>query len=80
MGYLGLSIPALPLRDCRGGDGTSGWLAEQLEGLSYLFFLRRLAEETEADWPAVRGRLEDIQRRLVSRRGLTVAVTADDGA
>src|SRR5262249_3159013 len=31
------------------------WASEQIGGVSYLFFLRRLAEPIEAGWPSVEG-------------------------
>jgi hypothetical protein len=40
------------------------WLAEQTSGVAYLFFLRRLAEEVDRDWPAVCARLEQVRDAL----------------
>ena len=48
----------------------SGWLNEQMSGLSYLFYLRQLSEEIERDWPAVRARLERIRELLIGGRAL----------
>lgn len=55
----------------------AGWAAEQTGGISYLFFLRRLAEEVEQDWPTVLDHLERIRQLLVTREGLLCNVTAD---
>jgi len=53
------------------------WAAEQIGGPSYLFFLRRLAERVDADWPGVLADLEAVRSRLVNRRGLLCNVTVD---
>jgi Zn-dependent M16 (insulinase) family peptidase len=53
------------------------WVAEQTGGISYLQFLRRLAEEVENDWPSVLGTLERIRDRLVDRASLICNVTLD---
>lgn len=54
------------------------WAAEQIGGISYLFFLRRLAEEIEENWTAVLDRLEQVRQLLVSRNGLICNVTLDE--
>ncbi len=53
----------------------AAWALEQMEGISYLFFLRRLVEEIEGDWPQVRDRLLALRRHLLNRQGLLVNVT-----
>ena len=53
------------------------WAAEQIGGPSYLFFLRRLAERVDADWPGVLADLEAVRSLLVNRRGLLGNVTVD---
>lgn len=55
------------------------WAAEQIGGVSYLFFLRKLAEAIDSDWPGVLARLESIRRRLVNRRSMLCNVTLDAG-
>lgn len=55
----------------------AGWVAEQTGGISYLFFLRRLAEDVDRDWPKVLEALDRIRRTLVAREGLLCNVTAD---
>jgi len=51
------------------------WITEQMEGISYLFFLRRLLEEIDQDWPGVQAKLEAIRAHLVNRRALLCNLT-----
>lgn len=53
------------------------WAREQMEGVSYLFFLRRLIEEVQQDWPAVLAQLEAVRHALINRAALLCHVTAD---
>ncbi len=53
------------------------WAAEQMEGLNYLFFLRRLIEQVQQDWPAVLAQLENVRRILVNRNAMLCNVTVD---
>jgi hypothetical protein len=53
------------------------WATEQTSGISYLFFLRKLVEEVEKDWPAVLQRLETIHRALLNRNAMVCNVTVD---
>lgn len=55
----------------------AAWASEQLTALSSLFFLRRLAEELENDWPAVQSRLESLRATLVNRATMLANVTTD---
>ncbi len=55
----------------------SGWLAEQMGGIEYLFFLRRLAQDVEEDWPAVLAKLERLHHLLVNRNGMLCNMTLD---
>jgi Zn-dependent M16 (insulinase) family peptidase len=55
----------------------AGWAAEQMGGISYLFFLRRLAEEVDNNWPAVLQKLENLRRMLVNRSAFLCNVTLD---
>lgn len=55
----------------------AGWVGERLGGLENLFFLRRLAEEIENDWPTVLGKLRQIHQTLLNRAGMVVNVTVD---
>lgn len=54
------------------------WVDEQLGGVSQLFFLRRLAEQVDADWPAVLEKLEMVRRLLVNGSQMLYNVTLDD--
>lgn len=56
------------------------WFQEQTSGLENLFFLRRLAEEIETDWDAVRAKLESARALLVNRAGMLVNVTLDSAS
>ncbi len=55
----------------------SSWVAEQTNGIAYLFFLRRLAEQVESDWSAVLANLEEVRRILISRQNMLANVTLD---
>ncbi len=58
----------------------AAWAGEQLTALSSLFFLRRLAQELESDWPAVESRLESVRATLVNRPAMLANVTTDASA
>ena len=55
----------------------AGWAAEQMGGVSYLFFLRSLADEIENNWPAVLQKMEKIRQELVARKAIMCNVTLD---
>ncbi len=55
----------------------AGWLSEQMGGITYLFFVRRLAEMVDSDWPSVQAALEKIRRLLVNRRHMICNLTLD---
>jgi len=54
------------------------WLDEQMGGISYLFFLRRLIEDVEHDWPGVLEKLEEVRRILLNRDSMLCNVTLDE--
>jgi Zn-dependent M16 (insulinase) family peptidase len=54
------------------------WVAEQMNGLSYLFFLRELVEIIETDWGNVLSDLGKIRDMLVNRTRMILNVTIDD--
>jgi Zn-dependent M16 (insulinase) family peptidase len=56
----------------------AGWAAEQISGLSYLFFLRKLSRAVDEDWPAVLGDLREMHRIIVNRNGMLVNATIDE--
>jgi Zn-dependent M16 (insulinase) family peptidase len=53
------------------------WAEEQMGGVSYLFFLRRLVEDIDRDWPGVLRKLEDIRQTLLNRDSMLSNVTLD---
>ena len=56
---------------------TAGWVDEQMDGIEFLFFVRRLAEEMDRDWPGVLAKLEAVKRNLIGRGGVLADVTVD---
>jgi Zn-dependent M16 (insulinase) family peptidase len=54
------------------------WAAEQIGGVSYLFFLRDLARKVEEDWPGVLAILEEVRQILVRRENMLLNVTVDE--
>ncbi len=56
----------------------SDWAAEQMNGVSYLFFLRKLAKAVDEDWPGVLSDLEEIRGILLNRNAMLVNVTLDE--
>lgn len=61
----------------RASFSTSSWAGEQMGGIDYLFFLRRLVGEIDQDWGGVLAKLEEVRRRVVTRQGMVVNVTLD---
>ena len=57
----------------------TGWVAEQIGGVTALLNLRMLVEEIDQDWKAVLSRLELMRSLLIGRLGLIVNVTMDGG-
>jgi presequence protease len=56
---------------------ASDWAIEQMGGVSYLFFIRALAQQIESDWPGVLARLERVRAALVNRNAALCNVTLD---
>ncbi|MBN2538891.1 MAG: insulinase family protein, partial [Deltaproteobacteria bacterium] len=56
----------------------AGRLSEQLNGVSYLFFLRDLASRIDTDWSSVSSTLEEMRRALVNRETMVCNVTLDE--
>lgn len=56
------------------------WVAEQINGLENLFFLRKLIDEIEADWGSVLAKLETVRRLLINRAAMIANVTLDAGS
>ena len=55
----------------------SHWAAEQMSGVSYLFFLRKLAEEVDENWAEVLAVLEAMRRILINRNGAVLNITME---
>jgi hypothetical protein len=72
----GHSVVALRLRSA---FDEAAWISEQMEGISYLFFLRRLVEQIESDWPGVVAKLEAVREHLVNRDTMLINATLPDG-
>jgi len=53
------------------------WASEQMGGVAYLFFLRQLAKDIDADWAGVLQTLETIRTGLVNRHAMICNVTLD---
>ena len=53
------------------------WAGEQMGGLTYLFFLRKLAEQIDQDWAGVLGKLEAVRGYLINRSNALVNLTLD---
>ncbi|MDP6018086.1 MAG: insulinase family protein, partial [Candidatus Latescibacteria bacterium] len=51
------------------------WAVEQMEGVSYLFFLRELTKRVESDWSSVLAKLQAVRDHLVNRGTLLVNAT-----
>ena len=71
----GHSVVALRL--CSRFDEAS-WVSEQMDGVSYLFYLRRLVERIRHDWPSVLDQLEAVRSHLVDRDTLLLNATLAD--
>ncbi len=53
------------------------WLNEVFGGVEQLFFLRRLVDQIENDWPSVEEVYQGIRERLVNRRSALVNITVN---
>ena len=53
------------------------WVAEQMRGISYLFFLKELTRKIDQDWSGVLTTLEHLKRTLVNRQNMLVNITCD---
>lgn len=56
----------------------AAWISEQMEGISYLFFLRQLAERIENDWASVLTQLQAVRQHIVQRSTMMINVTLPD--
>lgn len=65
------------IRRLGAGLNEVGWVREQMQGVSNLFYTRQLAEQVEHDWPSVLQQLEEIRAHLLNQGALTANVTLD---
>lgn len=70
--YVGLRM--------RAGFDEANFAAEQMSGISYLQFLRKLVKDIDTDWPSVAGALTGVLDTLLNRRTMLINVTADAAA
>ncbi len=56
------------------------WASEQMGGVSYLFFLRKLVRMVDEDWPSVLTALEEMRGILITRKALIANATMDADA
>lgn len=56
---------------------AADWVSEQIEGLEYLFFVRKLLNDFDNQWDAIQHQLEQVRDLLLSRNAMRVNVTAD---
>ncbi len=61
----------------RAGLNAAGQVAETMGGLEQLFFLRRLADQLDTNWTAVRQALIALRQSLIARPNMVVNITAD---
>ncbi|SMP43947.1 pre-sequence protease. Metallo peptidase. MEROPS family M16C [Desulfonatronum zhilinae] len=61
----------------RAGFSLADQAGEQMNGISYLFFLRKLIQEVETDWERVQDRLRSVLGRLLDRTSMVVNVTTE---
>jgi hypothetical protein len=55
----------------------SGWAAEQMDGISYLFFLRQLIGKVNNEWPSVSATLKEMLHILLNRKSMMINATID---
>jgi Zn-dependent M16 (insulinase) family peptidase len=56
------------------------WAAEQMTGVSQLFFLRDLLKQIDENWAGVQAVFESIRTRMLTQAGLLLNVTVDESA
>ncbi len=64
-------------RRLRANFHEADWADEQMGGVSYLFFLRKLADDVTSNWGDVHTALERIRATLVNRSIMVCNVTAE---
>ncbi len=53
------------------------WAAEQMGGVSYLFFLKKLIRDVDENWSYVLSVLEGIRNILINRKSMMINITLD---
>ena len=71
----GSQMVEMRLRSC---FNEADWAEEQMKGVSYLLFLRGLANAVESDWQGVLAVLEDLRGKLVNAGATIANVTLDE--
>jgi len=61
----------------RGSFDVAGWIAEQTGGISYLGFLRKLADKVAGDWDSVLADLENVRAAILKKSDTILSVTAE---
>ncbi|HRW06683.1 MAG TPA: insulinase family protein, partial [Caldilineaceae bacterium] len=61
----------------RAAFNTAYWIEEETGGVNYLFFLRKLIQRIDEDWPSVLQELEQLRSLLIRRDGLLINATLD---
>ncbi|MCB0185510.1 MAG: insulinase family protein, partial [Caldilineaceae bacterium] len=61
----------------RAAFNTAYWIEEETGGVNYLFFLRKLIQRIDGDWPSVLQELEQLRALLIRRDGLLINATLD---
>ncbi|MCB0121001.1 MAG: insulinase family protein [Caldilineaceae bacterium] len=61
----------------RAAFNTAYWIEEETGGVNYLFFLRKLIQRIDEDWPSVLQELEQLRALLIRRDGLLINATLD---
>ena len=56
---------------------VEGWVSEQIQGIDYLFFLRKLATRIKEDWARVLSDLQKTQIALINRQVMLCNITID---
>ncbi|MEZ0576644.1 insulinase family protein [Halodesulfovibrio aestuarii] len=61
----------------RGCFDVAGWVAEQTGGISYLGFIRTLADRIAGDWDEVLADLEHVRAAILKKSETIISVTAE---
>lgn len=56
---------------------VADWANEHVDGLEYLFFLRRMLNDFDANWEDLQAKLEQVRDLLINRNAMTLNFTID---